>query len=98
MKEKCTLGKKFVRGANCLSPYVMLVPETAKTRVRLTSEELVDLNRLGSIASEKIEKEYIEFIHDENVVKIQEEFNRKKDKLDLFLMKLCVYIKFLLRP
>ena len=89
LKEKCPLGMKFVRGASCLSPLVMLVPDLAKTRVRLVLEELSDLNHFGSIATEKIEKEYIHFISNENVIKELNKFSRKKDKLDAFLMKLC---------
>lgn len=59
MREKCPLNYRIVWGANCLSPYVIVLPKLAKQRVRLALEVFVTRKHFCEIASKKIEKEYI---------------------------------------
>lgn len=89
LKEKCPLSYKFVKGASCLSPYVMLNSKIAKIRVQLALEVFVERNHFGEVTAEKIENEYINFIKNDSVVKELKNFDSKKHQLDTYLMKIC---------
>ena len=91
LKEKCPLAYKFVRGASCLSPYVMKMPKIAKQRVQVALEVFVKNKHFGKLVEEKIEREYVEFIEKETVKRELENFDeiKPKQRLDSFLMKLC---------
>lgn len=88
LREKCPLGRKFVKGASSLSPKVMLQPTVAKSRLQVALEELVDAKYISSLESERIRKDYLNFIEDEKVLKKLSAFNGKKQRLDRFFMEI----------
>ena len=87
--DKCPLQSKFVRGISCLSPYTMSSVDLAKKRAVIALEELINLNHFSSVEAEILEREYSEFIEDNNIINKLAKFDSRKDRLDIFLINLC---------
>ena len=88
LKEKSLLSSKLLRGASCLSPEVMLLQTTVMSRVDAALSYLVEKNRMNAIDADRVKKEYHQLISSRIVQKKLKEFDRKKDRLDTFLMQI----------
>lgn len=93
LQDRSPLLYKFVRGASCLSPFVMQVRKTANFRIKIALEYLVDCNIFAATQADKVKSEYKEFISNSNVKKKLKSFDIEKDSLDIFLITICIELK-----
>lgn len=87
--EKTPLNSEFVKGASCLSPFVMVQRDLAETRVTKALTVLVDHNIFTPMQGEKIKFDYVDLLRKESVVKKLEIFDPEEDQIDVFLAEIC---------
>lgn len=85
LNKKSPLRKKFVKGASCLSPNVML-SSVRSSRIKIALEELCEYNMVSYSKAEKIKQKYLEICDNKTIQKQLEKFNRTGNRLDTFFV------------
>lgn len=83
LTHKCPLGKKIVKGVNCLNPMTVVDKARASSLFDLTLQELVSIGRLDGNLADKIKIEYQRVIKSPDVQEKCQKFTRKT-RLDAF--------------
>ncbi|KAJ8677964.1 hypothetical protein QAD02_014195 [Eretmocerus hayati] len=87
-QKDSSLSYEFVRGASCLSPFVMQNQSTAVNRLNIALKYLVRIYRLKAIEADEVKREYSIFLQSPRVQSALKHFSVDTDRLDSFLFKL----------
>lgn len=86
--QKCPLKNCVIKGASCLSPYIMLDEIKLKDRIDLISTEFVNVGIFCGEEADIIKREWIEISTKQPVKEELKKFNRRCDRIDRFHMRL----------
>lgn len=88
LTAKCPLKYRLVKGASCLSPDVMESDVLRKSRINCALEVFVLKKQLVPSVADRIKKDYLLLCENPRVSSCLKTFDRRKHKLDKFLVDL----------
>ena len=93
MLDRRPLKYPIIRDLSCISPSVMLSPDTALKRLNLCIDKLMSLNRIDGLDEDIIEDDYERIIANEKVKEKLKNYEECNDRLDEFFQSLFKIIK-----
>lgn len=88
LMERSPLKQPVVKAITCLDPAIVMNKKTAERRITSCLEILVQSERLSASQSERVKSEFVKVISNQSVVQMCKKFDRAKERLDDFWMKI----------